>query len=202
MFEKRPGGGGDCGSGPVAIVLALTLAVGAIAAAPARAKDPAAATASAADRTKDQDKDEAARRKWASSVRGQLDVEDDNEWAVLAPRVARVQILARQLRDLHEPKKALEPPRLPKAFRNADGTQPYVPPYLIELAARVQDLRAARADPATSGRDIENRLAAFRTARATAERQLAAELAAARDSLREVLTARQELAALANGLLD
>jgi hypothetical protein len=202
MFEDNQACGGARGRRRIAAALAWVIATGIVAAAPARAKDRDPADATAAARTKDQEKDEAARRKWANSVRGQLDVEDDNEWAVLAPRVARVQVLARQLRDLREPKKALEPPRLPKALRTSDGTQPYVPPYLIELAARVEDLRAARADPATSGRDIENRLAAFRTARATAERQLAAELAAARESLREVLTARQELAAVANGLLD
>jgi hypothetical protein len=178
------------------VVAALGLAAGLFDAAPARAKPPDPAESSAAASNDD------ARRKWNKSLRGQLGIEDDNEWAVLVPRIARVQALGKQLRDLREPKRALEPPRLPKADRDAGGLQPYVPPYLVELAARVNDLRAARADPAASGRDIENRLAAFRTARAAAERQLSAELAAARESLREVLTARQELAAVANGLLD
>jgi hypothetical protein len=134
------------------------------------------------------------------AVRQALGVTDDAEWRALQPHVVRVQALSKQFKDLNDPGKVLEPIKAPKP---KDGVTASAPPaYLIALAQHAADLRRAYEDPATGVEDIQKRIARFRMSRDEALRQTGIELASARAEFRELLTARQELAAVVTGLLD
>ncbi len=132
----------------------------------------------------------------------------EDEWRVLFPHIEKVQTLSRQIRELRDSKKAFEPPKPPKGGGNADGgpaDRPQSPPPTVvtmDLAQKTADLKAVWEDKTARADDIQRRLVAFRDARAKAEQQLSAELTTAKAKLRELLTARQELALVMMGLLD
>jgi len=142
-----------------------------------------------------------------AGLRQQMNVAEDAEWQVLQSRVAKVAILARQARDLRDARAAMEGPKLPKPGGDPAGPPPAYT-YPAQIGAALVDLgekgaaRAELANPEARGADVQVRLAAFRRARAEAERLLAPELRRAQDELRELVTPRQELALVASGLLD
>ncbi|HSI35229.1 MAG TPA: hypothetical protein VK986_16740 [Tepidisphaeraceae bacterium] len=147
-------------------------------------------------------------QRFLMSVREKMGVTDDAEWALLAPRVTKVAVITRHVRDAREADRALEG----KLFRMPTPQNPDDPPivaypaqteaamaHLAELGAA---LKAELDNPDARAADIQARLAAFRRARAEVDRMLSAELARAREQLRELLTPKQELALVARGLLD
>lgn len=134
-----------------------------------------------------------------ASLREQLGVTDDAEWQALLPRLVNIRGLSRYLQDVREPDRAL---RGPRPARGPDGAEQQVPLPLIELSERARDLRAVWENPAARPPEIQRALAAFKMARNKADEYLSAELAKARQELRELVTARQELALFVAGLLD
>ncbi|HYE17742.1 MAG TPA: hypothetical protein VEA69_04820 [Tepidisphaeraceae bacterium] len=142
------------------------------------------------------------------SVREKMGVTDDAEWALLAPRVTKVALITRHVRDAREAERALEG----KLFRMPTPQNPDDPPAVVypaqtqaamaNLAELGAALKAELDNPDARAADIGSRLAAFRRARADVDRMLSAELARAREHLRELLTPKQELALIARGLLD
>ena len=141
------------------------------------------------------------------NLRQQIEV-SDLEWQALEGQIIKVQTLAKQLNDVRDPKKSMEPPKPPKGDAGADTgkAQPTPIPAIVaglaELAERARDLRTLWEDKSAHPADIRAKLAAFRAARAKADQLIAAELAKAMTELRDLLTARQELALVINGLLD
>jgi hypothetical protein len=141
------------------------------------------------------------------SLRQQIEVTDP-EWQALEGKIIKVQTLVKQLNDVRDPKKSMEPPKPPKGDAGADTgkAQPAPIPAIVaglaELAERARDLRILWEDKSAHPTDIRAKLAAFRAARAKADQLIAAELAKAMTELRDLLTARQELVLVVNGLLD
>ena len=132
-------------------------------------------------------------------LREQMGVTDDAEWQALLPRVVTVQNLSRLVRDVRDPERALRGPRPP---RGADGAEQQIPLPLVELSDRARDLRVVWENPAARPPEIQHALAAFKASRDKADEYLSAELAKARQALRELVTARQELALFVAGVLD
>jgi len=133
-----------------------------------------------------------------NGIRQQLEVTDDAEWKTLLPKIAKVQVLTRYARDLHDARRTIERMR---SFRNADPNNP-PPYYLKDLADRAAEVRAAYEDKDAHPNTIKQALKGFREAREKADKQLTEELEKARNDLRELVTARQELALIMTGLLD
>jgi hypothetical protein len=129
---------------------------------------------------------------------------DDVEWQAITPVIGKVMLLSRQLRDLRDTNHSLAM----KAPRNnglVDPSRPApaaTPAWLLELTDKAAALRAASEDPTLRPAEVEARLVQFHAARTRAEQQLSADLAGARQELRELVTARQELILTLNGLLD
>src|SRR5258706_14580074 len=133
-----------------------------------------------------------------NGIRQSLNVTDDAEWKLLQPKIAKVQVLSRWARDLHDSKRSLE--RLGSNKRpDANAPPPY---YIQDLASRAVEVRAAWNDPEAHANTIKQALRGFREAREKAEKELTAELLKARGELRDLVTARQELALIMAGLLD
>jgi hypothetical protein len=152
----------------------------------------------------DQDQARAERRAAAearryASLRESLGVTDDEEWRALLPHLVTVQSLNRYLRDIREPDRAFRPPR---PARTPDGGEQQIPLPLIELAAKARDLQAVYENKSALPGEIQRALAAFKQSRAKAEEYIAGELAKSRQELRELVTARQELTLVVNGILD
>jgi hypothetical protein len=136
-------------------------------------------------------------RMW-SGLRDAMGVTDDEEWKILMPKIARAQVLAKWSRDLHDTRKSMG------RLKSLHGINPNDPPpyYLQDLADRARELRAAWEDKDTHPNQIQRDLKAFREARDKAEKELSEELSKARDELRDLVTARQELALIMAGILD
>ena len=130
-----------------------------------------------------------------NGMREQLDVTDDAEWKALLPKIAKVQVLTRYARDLHDSRRTM------RTFRNADPNNP-APYYLKDLADRAADVRAAYENKDSDPNTIKQALRGYREARDKADKQLTEELGKARDELRDLVTARQELTLIMTGLLD
>ena len=109
------------------------------------------------------------------SLRNQLRV-SDQEWAVIKPRLLVVYDLVR--------------PAIPMMGRNE--------PPKSELEQRSRDLRELLQADKAEADQIKAKLTAFRTAKEKANQQLAG----ARQSLRQLMTLRQEAVLVVNGLLD
>jgi hypothetical protein len=133
-----------------------------------------------------------------NGMREQLDVTDDAEWKTLLPKIAKVQVLTRYARDLHDSRRTIERMR---SFRNPDPNNP-PPYYLQDLADRAAEVRAAYEDKDSHANTIKQALKGFREARDKADKQLTTELEKARAELRDLVTARQELTLIMTGLLD
>jgi hypothetical protein len=133
-----------------------------------------------------------------NGIRQQLDVIDDAEWKALLPKIAKVQVLTRYARDLHDSRRTIERMR---SFRSADPNNP-PPYYLKDLADRAAEVRAAYDDKDAHPNTIKQALKGFREAREKADKQLTEELEKARNDLRDLVTARQELTLIMTGLLD
>lgn len=164
--------------------------------------DPAAGTA--ADNPKAKNKGGPPDQRMLGSLQQRLEASDD-EWKVLAQRIYKVIVLSKQLKDLGDPKKSLERPKPPKVNAADDPSQPEPPPLpnvMIELAQRAADLRLAWEDKSIRGDVIQAALVKYREVRTRAEQQIGADLTRARQELRDLLTARQELALMMIGLLD
>jgi hypothetical protein len=136
---------------------------------------------------------------------------NDDEWQVVKPAISRVVTLSSQLRDLQDLKRSLSAGKAPKSKSKKQevvdtsrvvSAPPEQPAWLLELSDKAAALRSAVDDPTLRPLDVEARLAEFRTARTRAEQQVSADLAQARQQLRDLLTARQELAMTLSGLLD
>jgi len=140
-----------------------------------------------------QDEEEMARRKFGNGVT------DDEEWRALLPRLVTVQSLSRYLRDIREPDRAFRPPRPP---RTPDGSEAQVPLPLLELATKARDLQAVYENKAALPAEIQHALAAWKDARGKAEQYLLEQLTKSRQELRDLVTARQELTLVVNGILD
>ena len=136
-------------------------------------------------------------RMW-NGLREAMDVTNDEEWKILMPKIARVQVLSKWSRDLHDARKSMGRLKSLHGF-NGDEAPPY---YLQDLADRAKELRAAWEDKNTHPNQIQRDLKAFREARDKAEKELSEELSKARGELRDLVTARQELALIMAGLLD
>jgi hypothetical protein len=133
-----------------------------------------------------------------ASLRESMQVLDDAEWKALLPKITKVQVLSRQARDLHDMRRALEGAR--SFAYSADGQQ--APYYLKDLADRARDVRMVWNDPNAHPNSIQRALTAFREARTKADKELSAELEKSQKELRDLVTARQELALIMAGLLD
>ena len=136
-------------------------------------------------------------RMW-NGLRDAMGVTDDEEWKILMPKIARVQVLAKWARDLPDARRSMGRLRSLRGFDPND--QP--PYYLKDLADRARDLQAAWENKETHPNQIQRDLKAFREARDKAEKELSEELTKARDELRDLVTARQELALIMAGILD
>jgi hypothetical protein len=191
LSPRRPAG--------LLFAIALGVAVGAAKAQPTTSAGTSPAESPAAEKPAKPPKLPKEERRLLA-VRQAMGVANEEEWRALQPYVSRVQTLTKLAKDLSEPGKALEPVKAPKA---KDGVVVSAPPaYLVALQQHATDLRRAYEDPATGAEDIQKRIARYRASRDEALRQTGIELAAARAEFRELLTARQELAALVAGLLD
>jgi hypothetical protein len=133
-----------------------------------------------------------------NGMREQLEVTDDAEWKALLPKIAKVQVLTRYARDLHDSRRAIERMR---SFRSADPNSP-PPYYLQDLADRAAEVRAAYENKDSHANTIKQALKGFREARDKADKLLSEELGKARNELRDLVTARQELTLIMTGLLD
>lgn len=134
--------------------------------------------------------------RYYNGIRQAMEVTDDAEWKTLMPKIAKVQGLARWARDLHDTRRSMD--RLSRGF---DRNNP--PPYYIQdLASRAAEVRAAWEDKDAHPNTIQQALRGFREAREKAEKELNEELSKARGELRDLVTARQELALIMAGLLD
>lgn len=109
------------------------------------------------------------------SLRNQLRV-SDQEWAVVKPRLLAVYDLVR--------------PAIPMMGRNE--------PPKTELEQRSRDLRELLQADKAEADQIKAKLTAFRAAKEKSNQQLAG----ARQSLRQLMTLRQEAVLVMNGLLD
>ena len=130
---------------------------------------------------------------------------DDVDWQAVAPVIGKVMLLSHQLRDLRDTKHSLVALKPPKNIGLIDPSRPAPeapPAWMLDLMDKAAALRAASDDPTLRPAEVEARLDQFRSARAKAEQQLTTDLAAARQELRELVTARQELVLTLNGLLD
>jgi Spy/CpxP family protein refolding chaperone len=130
-----------------------------------------------------------------NGMREQLDVTDDAEWKTLLPKIVKVQALTRYARDVHDSR------RIRRSFRNADPNNP-PPYYLKDLADRAAEVRAAYEDKDAHPNTIKQALKGYREARDKADKELTSELEKAREELRDLVTARQELTLIMTGLLD
>jgi hypothetical protein len=133
--------------------------------------------------------------RYYNGMREQLDVTDDAEWKTLLPKIAKVQVLTRYARDLHDARRTM------RSFRNGDASNP-APYYLKDLADRAAEVRAAYENKDSDPNTIKQALRGYREAREKADKQLTEELGKARDELRDLVTARQELTLIMSGLLD
>jgi hypothetical protein len=134
-----------------------------------------------------------------NGLRQALVVTDDAEWKALVPKIARVSVLTRQARDLRDPRRTIE--RL-RSFKSQDANGQPTPYYLQDLADRAAEVRDVWNDKSAHPNQIIRALKAFRDARAKADKELSEELLKARGELRDLVTARQELALIMAGLLD
>jgi hypothetical protein len=141
----------------------------------------------------------AAEARRYASLRDSLGVTDDAEWRALLPHLVTVQSLTRYLRDIREPDRAFRPPR---PARTPDGSEPQIPLPLLDLAGKARDLQAVYENKAALPGEIQRALAAWKQARAKAEEYLLGELTKSRQELRDLVTARQELTLVVNGILD
>jgi len=140
-------------------------------------------------------------------LRQQMQVTDEAEWQALQGRLMKVMLLSKQSRDLRDAKSAMEGPKLPKKSEQGGAAPVYTYPAQVEssligLGEKAAAAQAELANPNARAADIQFRLGDFRRARAEADRLVAMELKKARDELRELVTPRQELTLVANGLLD
>jgi hypothetical protein len=136
--------------------------------------------------------------RYYNGIRTALEIADDAEWRALQPKIAKVQVLSRWARDLRDTRRSLD--RL-RSVRRSDGNDP--PPYYIQdLSDRAAEVRAAWDDKDAHANTIQQALRGFREAREKADKELTAELGKARAELRDLVTARQELALIMAGLLD
>ena len=143
----------------------------------------------------------------------------DAEWQTILPYLNRVQILARELRDLREARKSFDLSKnhkglkISKQFKEFGAgeanasTAPALPPpqslaALTDVSDKSAELRALLLDKNARPADIRAQLAAYRAARAQAEKVLTDDLTQARAKLTELLTPRQELACVLGGLLQ
>jgi len=144
------------------------------------------------------DKQMSKEERYYNGLRQALEVTDDAEWKALLPKIAKVQVLTRLARDLHDTRRSMD--RL-KSMKRFDSNDP--PPYYIQdLADRAAEVRAAWDDKDAHPNTIQRALKGFRQAREKADKELSAELLKARADLRDLVTARQELALIMGGLLD
>jgi hypothetical protein len=130
---------------------------------------------------------------------------DDVEWQAITPAIDKVMLLSRQLRDVRDTKHGLLTIKAPKNNLPVDPsrpTPPAAPLWLLDLSDKAAALRAASEDATLRPVEVEARLGQYRAARAYAEQHLTADLAQARQELRELVTARQELMLTLSGLLD
>ena len=130
---------------------------------------------------------------------------DDVEWQAITPVISKVVLLSHQLRDLRDTKHSLLASKAAKNNGLVDPTRPappVTPAWLLDLTDKAAALRAASEDPTLRPAEVEARLADFHAAHTRAEQQLSADLASARQELRELVTARQELTLTLSGLLD
>jgi hypothetical protein len=130
---------------------------------------------------------------------------DDVEWQAITPVISKVVLLSHQLRDLRDTKHGLLALKAPKNNGLIDPSRPAPPAqpaWLLDLTDKAAALRAASDDPTLRPAEVEARIAQFHAAHARAEQQLTADLAGARQELRELVTARQELILTLSGLLD
>jgi hypothetical protein len=130
---------------------------------------------------------------------------DDVEWQAISPAINKVLLLSKQLRNVRDTKGGLPAFKVPKNNLPVDPSRPAPPAaplWLLDLSDKAAALRAASEDPTLRPVEVEARLAQFRAARAHAEQLLTADLTEARQELRELVTARQELTLTLSGLLD
>jgi len=125
-------------------------------------------------------------------VRETLQVGDE-EWKALEPRLERVMVLSREAA-------SFGPGDMSRGPRGEAGPRPGpgMGPRDSAMARAARDLRTALDNTQTSPSEISAKLTALRAARAEAER----ELAKARESVREVVTQRQEAHLVLMGVLD
>jgi hypothetical protein len=133
-----------------------------------------------------------------NGIRQTLEVSDDAEWKLLMPKIAKVQALSRLARDLRDTRRSMERLKSVKRYDPNDST-PY---YIQDLADRAAEVRAAWDDKDAHANTIQQALRGYREAREKADKALSEELLKARGELRDLVTARQELALIMAGLLD
>jgi hypothetical protein len=122
-----------------------------------------------------QERNEEDRRRAVEELKGQLRL-SDQEWAVVKPRVEKVYNL-------------VHPVQRMEAGSNQKKS---------EVEERSRELRELLREEGAAADQIKTRLAALRAAKEKATQ----ELAAARQSLRQIMNLRQEAVLVVNGLLD
>ncbi len=122
-----------------------------------------------------QERSEEDRHRGVEELKGQLRV-SDQEWAVVKPRVEKVYNLVHPVRQM-----------------DAGNNQ-----KKSEVDERSRELRELLREEGAAADQIKTRLTALRAAKEKATQ----ELAAARQSLRQIMNVRQEAVLVLNGLLD
>ena len=119
----------------------------------------------------------------------------DEEWAVLAPRVEKVQNLSLQLRGGGGMGMFFGR----RGGRTAEGAATEAPAReLTEVEKALRDMRASLENENSTAEEMQGRLKALREAR----EKIKQEQAKAQDELRQILTVRQEAQLVLMGLLD
>jgi len=137
----------------------------------------------------------AMRQRMAERIKDALGVKDDAEWAVLQPRIEKVQSLLRDASGFGGMfgMRRRGPAEGPGAAGGPAGVQPQ-----SEVAKAAQALQDVLDNEQATADQIKAKLTALREAREKAKQ----ELAQAREALRELVTPRQEAQLVLMGILD
>lgn len=123
------------------------------------------------------------RERMMQNLREQMQASEE-EWTVLAPKIEKVQTIQRESRGMGG---------WGRGGRGGDQQEP-----TTEVGRASRDLRTVLQNENASGEEITKALTAYRAAREKAN----AELAAAREDLKAVLTPRQEAILVMMGMVE
>ncbi len=142
---------------------------------------------------------EQARQRMAQAFKEQLKVTDD-EWAVLQPKLERVQTAQRQTRGgMGMMGGGFRGGREGSREGGGPGAQPEGSERQVSDVERTsRELRTALQNESTTPGEIQEKLKAYREARVKAQ----GELTAAREDLKQLLTQRQEAVLVTMGVLE